>query len=258
MLDLTQGAEPGSRYPLRHPTRGFAAALQEEVRPLRIGVALQTPGGDLPAEEVGAAATEAAEMLARAGHRVSAFQYPKAAAHIAEAAAVIWMTATAEEIDYSRRLLGTGPKADEMDALSWACVAIGERRTALDYVRARRALTQATREMARAFQSIDLLLLPSTSQCALPTGSIDGRTAKFDLERWNADSYGYAPYTELFNVTGQPAISLPLAQSRSGLPIGVQFAAPLGEDARLLTLAAWLERERPWESRLAGLRRRYL
>jgi amidase len=258
MLDLTQGAEPGTRYPLRRPSRGFAEALREEVRPLRIGLALQTPGGDVPAEEVGAAATEAAEMLARAGHRVSAFQYPKAAAHIAEAAAVIWMTATAEEIDYSRRLLGTGPKADEMDALSWACVAIGERRTALDYVRARRALTQATREMARAFQSIDLLLLPSTSQCALPTGSIDGRTAKFDLERWNADSYGYAPYTELFNVTGQPAISLPLAQSRSGLPIGVQFAAPLGEDARLLTLAAWLERERPWESRLAELRRRYL
>jgi amidase len=168
------------------------------------------------------------------------------------------MTATAEEIDYSRSLLGTGPKPDEMDALSWACVAFGERRTALDYVRARRTLTQATREMASVFQSIDLLLLPSTSQCALPTGSIDGRTSKFDLERWNADSYGYAPYTELFNVTGQPAISLPLAQSRSGLPIGVQFAAPLGEDARLLTLAAWFERERPWESRLAELRRRYL
>jgi amidase len=83
MLDLTQGAEAGSRYPLRHPTLGFAAALQEKVRPLRIGVALQAPGGDLPAEEVGAAATEAAEMLASAGHRVSTFQYPKAAAHIA-------------------------------------------------------------------------------------------------------------------------------------------------------------------------------
>jgi len=124
-------------------------------------------------------------------------------------------------------------------------------------VRARRALTAATRDMARAFQEIDVLLLPTAAQCAVPTGSIGGRTAEFDLERWNAASYGYAPYTELFNVTGQPAISLPLAQSRAGLPIGVQFAAPLGADAHLLSLAAWLERERPWEPRLKELRRRF-
>jgi amidase len=59
-------------------------------------------------------------------------------------------------------------------------------------------------------------------------------------------------------VTGQPAISLPLAVSDGGLPIGVQFAAPLGEDARLLALAAWFEREQPWEPRLSELRRRFL
>lgn len=78
------------------------------------------------------------------------------------------------------------------------------------------------------------------------------------MDRWNRDSYRYAPYTEIFNVTGQPAISLPLAMSRGGVPIGVQFAAPLGEDARLLTLAAWFERERPWEQRLSVLRGRFL
>jgi amidase len=258
MLDLTQGPEPTSRYPLRQPTRGFLDALREAPRPLRIGIALRTAGGDEPADEVGAAVTEAAELLAKAGHRVVEFQYPKSSAHIAEPAAVIWMTATAEEIDYSRGLLAGGPKSNDLEALSWACVALGGRRTALDYVRSRRMLTQATRDMNGAFQSIDVLLLPTTGQCALPTGSIDGRTANFDLERWNADSYGYAPYTELFNVTGQPAISLPLAQSKSGLPIGVQIVAPLGEDASLLTLAAWLERERPWATRLAEMQRRYL
>jgi amidase len=75
------------------------------------------------------------------------------------------------------------------------------------------------------------------------------------LGRWNADSYGYAPYTEIFNVTGQPAISLPLATSSGGLPIGVQLAAPIGRDNLLLGLAAWLERELPWAERLAALRR---
>jgi Asp-tRNA(Asn)/Glu-tRNA(Gln) amidotransferase A subunit family amidase len=59
-------------------------------------------------------------------------------------------------------------------------------------------------------------------------------------------------------VSGQPAISLPLAMSSGGLPIGVQLAARLGEDARLLALAAWFEREQPWEGRLSALRRRLL
>jgi amidase len=100
-------------------------------------------------------------------------------------------------------------------------------------------------------------MLPTTAELPVRTGQIDGRTAAFDLERWNADSYGYAPYTEIFNVTGQPAVSLPLAMSTGGLPIGVQFVAPLGEDALLLSLAAWLERELPWAERLAELRGRF-
>ena len=109
--------------------------------------------------------------------------------------------------------------------------------------------------MYAACSGFDLLLTPTTADVALRTGQIDGRTAAFDFERWNQDSYGYAPYTEIFNVTGQPAISLPLAVSSAGLPIGVQLAAPLGEDARLLALAAWFEREQPWEQRLSALRR---
>jgi len=112
--------------------------------------------------------------------------------------------------------------------------------------------------MAEIFAEFDVLLLPTTADHAPCIGQIDGRTAAFDLSRWNADSYGYAPYTEIFNATGQPAISLPLVMSRTGLPMGVQFAAPLGADARLLTLAAWLEREQPWEERLAALRQRFL
>jgi amidase len=118
-------------------------------------------------------------------------------------------------------------------------------------------MSQATREMARAFEQMDVLLLPTTASLPPKTGEIDGRTAAFDLNRWNEQSYRFAPYTELFNVTGQPAISVPLGVSATGLPIGVQFAAALGEDARLLNLAAWCERERPWASRLAELRARY-
>jgi amidase len=227
MLDLTRGPEATSRYPMRRDDASCAAALIAPPAPLRIGMVL------------------------------SDFEFP-GSANIGELSALIWMCATAEEIDFYRARVGRDPRPHELEALTWACVALAKRSTATDFLRARRALTTATRDMAEAFMHIDVLLLPTTASLPVRTGQIDGRTEAFDLARWNQDSYGYAPYTEIFNVTGQPAISLPLAVSSEGLPIGVQLAAPLGEDGRLLTLAAWFEREQPWEARLSQLRRRLL
>jgi amidase len=253
---LTSGAEPTSRYPLQRPARSFVAATGDAVAPLRIGMALRAPGGIVPLEEIGAAVEQAAMALERAGHSVSEFHFPDSA-NIGEPAALIWLSATAEEIDYYRGKVGRDPRPNELEALTWAGMALGARSTAVDFLRARRALTATSRDMAEACRRVDMLLLPTTAALPVRTGQIDGRTAAFDFDRWNRDSYGYAPYTEIFNVTGQPAISLPLAMSSGGLPIGVQLAAPLGEDARLLALAAWFEREQPWEPRLAQLRRRF-
>ncbi|HWJ35293.1 MAG TPA: amidase [Steroidobacteraceae bacterium] len=256
MLDLTAGPEPTSRAPVLVPSSGFASALSATVPSLRIGMTLQAPGGLRPNQEIGAAVEWTAGLLARAGHQVKEFAFPTSA-NIGEPALTIWLTAIAEEIEFYRGRVGRSPEPNELEALTWAAMALGERSSALDYVRARRALTVATRDMAEVFQRFDLLILPTTAELPLRIGQIDGRTAAFDLDRWNSDSYGYAPYTEIFNATGQPAISLPLAMSNSGLPIGVQLAAPLGQDAQLLSLAAWLEREVPWAERLAALRRRY-
>lgn len=257
MLELTCGADRTARVPLALAGRSFTEALSRPLAPLRIGVTLHAPGGARPNDEIGAAVEGVADLLGRAGHHVSAFEFPESA-NIGDAAGVIWLTAIAEEIDYYRQQVGRAPQPDELEALTWSAVALGKRCSAVDYVRARRALTRATREMAEAGKDFDVLLLPTTANHAPKIGQIDGRTAAFDLARWNAESYGYAPYTEIFNVTGQPAISLPLAVSRAGLPIGVQCAAPLAEDARLIALAAWLEREQPWSGRLAELGRRFL
>jgi amidase len=252
MLDLTAGPEATSRTPI-----AWNATLRngiDAIPALRIGVALVAPGGASPQAEIGAAVEHTAEILAKAGHQVSSCSLP-AAANIGDPAAVIWLTAIAEEIDYYRRRIGRDPRHEELEALTWAAIEVGKHSSAVDYVRARRALTAATRAMTDLFGKFDLLLLPTTATLPPLIGQIDGRTSAFDLGRWNADSYGYAPYTEIFNVTGQPAISLPLATSSGGLPIGVQLAAPIGRDNLLLGLAAWLERELPWAERLAALRR---
>jgi amidase len=256
MLDLTVGPELSSRQPLMRPQESFRRALERPTGRLRIGLALETPKGDAPDAEVGAAVEEIAALLSRAGHTIKPFVYPMEA-DIGEAAAVIWMTAIAEEIEFHAARVGRRPHPSELEALTRASLEVGQRATALEYVGARRAMSRATREMARAFQAFDVLLLPTTATLPPRIGEIDGRTSAFDLTQWNAQSYRFAPYTELFNVTGQPAMSLPLGRS-SGLPVGVQIVAPLGEDARLLLLAAWFERERPWAAQQEAVRRRWL
>jgi len=257
MLDLTAGSEPASRMSIALPPGGFVAALSSAVPMLRVGVTLAAPGGKRPHPEIGAAVERVAALLARAGHQVKGFTFPDSA-NVGEPALVVWLTAIAEEIDFYQKRVGRAPQRHELEALTWAAIDMGNNRSALDYARARRALTAATVGMARVFEDFDVLLLPTAADFTPLLGKIDGRTAAFDLERWNTDSYGYAPYTEIFNVTGQPAISLPLAMSTEGLPIGVQIAAPLGQDSRLLSLGAWFERELPWVETLAALRHRVL
>ncbi|MGD0493245.1 MAG: amidase [Steroidobacteraceae bacterium] len=256
MLDATAGPESLSRVPLRASNGAFTRAVAAAVPPLKIAVFLNAPGGAVPNEQIGAAVEELADFLAASGHTLTRATFP-GSADVGHPAGVVWLTAIAEEIDFYTQRLGRAPAPDELEALTRAGLALGKRCTAVDYLRARRALSRATREMVETFRDFDVLMLPSTADFPPRTGQIDGRTPAFDLDRWNAESYGFAPYTEIFNVTGQPAISLPLAVSRDGLPIGIQFAAPLGEDARLISLAAWLERERPWKDRLASLRRRF-
>jgi amidase len=256
VLDLTAGAEPTSRTLPRLPPAPFASALNAPLPPLRIGMTLTAPGGIRCSEEIAKAVDSVAAVLARAGHQVQEFVFP-ASASIGEPAGVLWLSAIAEEIDFYLERVGRAPQADELEALTSAGIALGKRRSAVDYVRARRALTAATGDMSAAASRLDVLLLPTTASLPPLIGEIDGRTAAFDLDRWNAESYGYAPYTEIFNVTGQPAISLPLTESRDGSPIGIQLAAPLGQDSLLISLGAWLEREMPWSDRLSALRRRF-
>jgi len=257
LLDLTAGPELTMRQPWYGPREPYQRALAVDLPRLRIGVALRAPSGLTPIDEVGAAVEEIAQSLARAGHAVKSFEYPPGI-YIPEQLAVIGFTATAEEIEYREAWVGRKPAPDEIEALTRASMDLAQLWTAVDYVRARRATSRVTGAMAKAFEEIDVLLLPTTTSLPPLVGAIDGRTDAFDLTTWTTMSYGYAPYVDLFNVTGQPAISLPLGVSRDGMPIGVQFAAPLGRDAQLLTLAADFERTRPWSGRLSALQERLL
>jgi Asp-tRNA(Asn)/Glu-tRNA(Gln) amidotransferase A subunit family amidase len=103
--------------------------------------------------------------------------------------------------------------------------------------------------MAQEFAAFDLIMTPSTATLPPPRGLIDSNAPDFDFERWAAVSYGFAPFSEVFNVTGQPAASLPMYHSDEGLPIGIQLVGRQDQDHVLLRLAADLEWVTGWASR---------
>ena len=252
MLDVTAGPDSVNRYPFaRHPTP-YVEALAAPLRPLKIGYAANAPGGAATTAVVGDALEAVVRLLAGAGHTLVPYAFPREA-DIGQPAALIWMTAIAEDIAFYEAAVGGPPDPADLEAVTRECLRVAHGASAVDYVRARRACTAATRAVVESMEPFDLLLTPTTASLPPMTGEIDGRSATADLARWSAASYGYAPFTELFNATGQPAISVPLAQSPEGLPIGMQLIAPLGADALLLTVAAHLERELPWSPRLAAL-----
>lgn len=257
VLDVTAGPDAVNRYPYaRHPTP-YVEALAAPPGALRIGYTARAPGGVSAAPVVGDALENVVRLLSAAGHIMVPYDFPREA-DIGTPAALIWMAAIAEDIDHYETVIGSPPDPGELEAVTRQCLRVARAATAVDYVRARRACTAATRAVVESMQPLDLLLTPTTATLPPRTGEIDGRTANADLEQWAAASYGYAPFTELFNATGQPAISLPLARSPEGLPIGMQLIAPLGGDALLLSVAAQLERELPWAPYLAALAARFL
>ena len=99
------------------------------------------------------------------------------------------------------------------------------------------------------FETNDLFLTPTIAQPPLILGTLNQNEAGVDAWEWTRRVFDWVPFTPLFNSTGQPAISLPLHWSQDGLPIGMQFAASLNDEATLLRLAAQLEMAKPWKDK---------
>ena len=111
------------------------------------------------------------------------------------------------------------------------------------------AQQRVTAAVDRFFEAHDLLVTPTLAQLPLRHGALDYDDPEGDVRSWLRKLFDYGPFTAPFNVSGHPAVSLPLGESREGLPIGVQLVAPLGCEDLLLQVAAELEQAMPWKGR---------
>jgi amidase len=150
-------------------------------------------------------------------------------------------------ISYGELLAGRPPEDDEIEPLSRAIHELAQRTTSVGYVAAVAQLQALARGVIAFFAEYDLLLTPALAERPLPIGDLHG-CGDEPMEDF-ARSGRFTPFTALFNVTGQPAASIPVAMGEDGLPTSVQLVAkPLGEDT-LLQVLAQMEAARPWVHR---------
>ncbi|MFE1910735.1 amidase [Streptomyces anandii] len=250
MLDAVHGPGVGDLVVAPAPRRPYTRELGADPAPLRIGLLDRTPAGDPVHPDCERAVREAAHLLEDLGHHVES-AYPAALAD-AEAGDRIALAAAAPMAGSFRQLadaLGRDLTEEDMEPVSWARYQKARRTSAVEYAQALAVCARFRRGVQQWWaDGHDLLLTPTTALPAAPIGSFPD-----DLDTVDSLTAGYIAFTRPFNITGQPAISVPLSWNEDGLPIGVQLVAAHGREDVLISVAAQLERARPWAHRTVPL-----
>ena len=146
------------------------------------------------------------------------------------------------------QLRGEPIDRDQIEPLTRQMAEIADSTSATDFLIALDYLRRISREIIRFWEGYDLLVTPTLTTPAVELGEHEPGPDEEPVRRL-LDAGTWVPFTPVWNVTGQPAISLPLAQSEAGLPIGVQFVGAPAAEETLLSVASQLEQARPWADR---------
>ena len=252
LLDLLAGPEVGDASWAPPPAEPFAVQATREPKRLRVAMTWATPLEGAAVDPVCVQAVhDAAALLELLGHEVVEADPPWARPGLLHLFTAAFGPAVATQIGVMEHSNGRAATAADMEPLSWA---LWEDAKATDCITQHLAVLQLqahAREIVAWCAGYDAVLTPALAEAPVEIGTIDACSA--DPMRDFARSGRFTPYTAISNVTGSPAISLPLYQREDGLPLGVQLIGqPAGEGA-LLALAAQLEAAHPWADRRAPL-----
>jgi amidase/6-aminohexanoate-cyclic-dimer hydrolase len=247
MLDAIQGPEASSPYVAPPPERPYAEEITREPGKLRVFFTDKSPYGDAIDPEIASAVRDVAKMLSGLGHHVEE-RAPSLPADPAVVMATIVGANTALTVRLIAQRLGRTVTDRDFEKLTLASSHNAEKANAADYVAAQLAAFQISRSLAAFFEHCDVFLSPTL--CTPPVRIGELNTMAEDLSFIPGALRRYMPGTSMFNMSGQPAMSVPLAWNAAGLPLGMMFAARYGDEATLFRLAAQLEQARPWKDRI--------
>ncbi|GAA4221154.1 amidase [Streptosporangium album] len=248
LLDAVAAPAVGDKYTAPPPARRYADEVRADPGRLRIAVTTGAWSGTAVDPQVAAATVTVGNVLEWIGHTVTETSPAVDPDALVEATMLSAVATGAALLRAPRR-----PDRSLLEAVSRQVLAETEAFTALDVMAAIDAQHRVTRPIGLFFTRHDLLLTPTLGQLPAPHGTLDYDDSGHTVRSWLRRIFEYGPFTAPFNVSGHPAISLPLGQSREGLPIGVQLVAAHGREDLLLRVAAQLEQAMPWKDRHPSL-----
>jgi amidase len=271
MLDAVCGHAPGEPYFLPRPERPFLRELEQDPGSLRVGYTTASPLKTDVQQECKEAVRHTARLLENLGHCVEEAEPVIDGILLAKSYMMMYFGEISADIMHLRKVMGRKPQPSDVEDTTWSLNLLGRAYSAGEFVYSLREWNKAARAMASFHERYDLYLTPTTAYPPARIGELKVSgveeflmkiTNKFGLgkmmrlsgivDKIAVDTLSRTPFTQLANLTGQPAMSVPLYWTKDNLPCGVQFIAPLGDEATLFRLAAQLEKAQPWFNRIPG------
>lgn len=251
LLDATCGAVGGEPSMLARPPESFLSVTETAPPPLRIGFQFGTVADGVHPECV-RAVHDAAQLCAELGHQVVEAS-PIFDENYLDTFYEVWADSNSYMALRWERTLGRTAADDEFEPLTWSLVNAGRSRSAADHMLSLDRMQAIGRRFAAFFEAADVWATATVTRPPLPIGSFAGSP---DAEQGGFASFTggqFAPLVALANMSGNPAMSVPLHVTPSGLPVGVHFFGRFGDEATLFRLARQLEEARPWADRRPSL-----
>jgi len=247
LLDATSGPDAGAPYWAPPPERPFLEEVGVPPGRLRIGFTTGIQNGTPVHEDCRKAVLDAARLCEELGHLVDEYAPDIDNRAVAGPFITVWSAGCAWTIDGMALVTGKEPSQEQFEPLTWTLYRMGKEQSASAYLMAVTGLQSLSRRVAHMFDDIDIWLTPTLAEPPVPLGTFE--SPPDDPLHGLRRSSDFVPFTPICNITGQPAMSVPLYWNGEGLPVGTHFIARFGDEATLVRLAAQLEEARPWADR---------
>lgn len=263
MLDATQGSDHASLFNIQSPTGSYLQLLQKAPKHLKIGFSTDSPIGTKVSKDAIQAIQNTVKLLESLGHHVEEAKPQIDGMKLAKDFITTWFSQCAFTVNQAKQKFNAKDSDFELDTL--AIAAFGAKASAVDYINNLNNWGIYVSKMNHFFDHYDLFLLPATASVAPKNGEVKTPAwqvpilkglLKVDqahllakgklVEQLIKNNLQWVPFTQLANITGLPAMSVPLYWNKDNLPLGSQFVAPFGREDVLLQLAAQLETAQPW------------
>jgi len=274
LYDAVEGGVHGDPYLAGRPDMPYAEEIKLPPRKLKIGYTTQMPEGlNLPIDEENIKAiNHTVALLKNAGHQVEEVALPYKKEMLTELLYTMVYGETSAMLDYIGELRGSKPQMGEVEPNTWLLYKLGKSFSANNFASAKLKWNEINRALANYYSRYDMLLTPTLGMRPFKIGAMN--TSKVEdsllrvlntlgisqvvrytglIEKIAEKTFGWIPYPPLANISGHPAVTVPLHWSADGLPIGVMFTAPMADEATLFRLSAQLEQIQPWFNRVPAI-----